>query len=119
MTPKVIGQSEIRSILAFQIHGYNLKVYITQKMTNKSFYTMTEVFDITFPRSIQEVNSFTNRKNIESLISLYKVFWSNCCVAKQDKAEPEKLESSGFDISTIQTIKDGSMDCSRKCSLKY
>lgn len=59
------------------------------------------------------------KKNIESLIFLYKVFWTRCCVTKQDEAELKEPESSSFDISTIQVIKDGSMDRSRECPLKY
>ncbi|KAI9252799.1 hypothetical protein EDC94DRAFT_274576 [Helicostylum pulchrum] len=62
---------------------------------------------------------FTNRKNTESLISLYKVFWTRCCVTKQDEGELKEPEFSSFDISTIQVIKDGFMDRSRKCPLKY
>lgn len=79
---------------------------------------MTEIFEIIFPESIQELDSFTTRKNIESLISLYKIFWANC-VTKQDEVELGGPESSGFDILTIQSIKDGSMDRLRECSLKY
>lgn len=75
-------------------------------MPDSAFYTMVELFEITFPRSIQEVDLLTSRKTIESLISLYKVFWKICCVKKQDKDEAKEHASSGFDISTIQIIKD-------------
>lgn len=40
-------------------------------------------------------------------------------MTKQDEAELKEPESSSFDISTIQVIKDGSMDRSRECPLKY
>ncbi|KAI9477696.1 hypothetical protein BDB00DRAFT_879399 [Zychaea mexicana] len=44
MNAKAVEKSKLCGVLGFQIHGYNLKVYITQKMPNSSFYTMTEFF---------------------------------------------------------------------------
>lgn len=79
---------------------------------------MTEVFEIIFPNSVQAVDLFTNRKNIGSSISLYKVFWANC-MTKQEEVELEEPRSLGFGISTIQSIEDGCMDRSRECPLKY
>ncbi|KAI9335214.1 hypothetical protein BD770DRAFT_332511, partial [Pilaira anomala] len=118
MTSKAIGGSETRSILTFQIHGYNLKVYITQKMPKSLFYTMTEVAEIEFPKSIQDIDSFIKRKNIEALISVYKIFWGVCCETKKDEAENEP-ESPALDISTIKCINEGSKDRSRECPFKY
>lgn len=67
-------------------------------MPNGSFYTMTEIFETTFPKSIQEVDSFTNRKNIEPLISLYKLFWANCMTKQDEEVELKESRSPGFDI---------------------
>lgn len=79
---------------------------------------MVELFEIKFPQSVQELDTFTSRKNLESLISLYKVFWENCCKGK-DAEDKKKEFEPGLDLSTIQTIRDGVMDRSRDCQLKY
>ncbi|KAI8140817.1 hypothetical protein BJV82DRAFT_690334 [Fennellomyces sp. T-0311] len=79
MNFKAISKSKMSDVLGFQIHGYNLKVYLTQKMPNSPYYTITEVLAITFSKSIQELDSLTSRANIESLLSFDTVFWTICC----------------------------------------
>ncbi|KAI7852254.1 hypothetical protein BDC45DRAFT_424987, partial [Circinella umbellata] len=75
MNVKTLKKSNMDAILAFQIHGWNLKVYITQKMPDTPFYTMTELLSIPFPKSVEQLDAFTTRNNLESLVCLYKVFW--------------------------------------------
>ncbi|KAI7897250.1 uncharacterized protein EV154DRAFT_409921, partial [Mucor mucedo] len=53
------------------------------------------------------------------LVFQIHVFWTGCCVTKQDEAELKELEFSSFAISTIHDIKGGFMNRSQECPLEY
>lgn len=82
---------------------------------------MTELLDIQFPRSIQELDSFTTKKNIEALLSLYQEFWNKCAqiTTEEEISDEEDSVSPCLDISTIQKIKDDCIDRTRESTLKF
>ena len=87
-------------------------------MPDTPFYTMTELLSIPFPKSVEQLDAFTTRNNLESLVCLYKVFW-NHCVKNRDEEKTEEPTSPCLDLSTIQAIKEGSVDRTRECALEY
>ncbi|KAI9343407.1 hypothetical protein BD770DRAFT_447431 [Pilaira anomala] len=68
--PNIASLANDHLRLAKAVHESHLKVDGTQKIPDSQFYTMTEIFEMVFSRSMQELGSFKSRKNIESLISL-------------------------------------------------
>ena len=87
-------------------------------MRNAQFYTMTELVSIPFPKSVEQLDAFTTRINLESLLCLYQVFW-NHCAKKRNKEKSEESISPCLDLSTILAIKEGSIDRTRECLLEY
>ncbi|KAG2219644.1 hypothetical protein INT45_012345 [Circinella minor] len=87
-------------------------------LVDAPFYTMTELLSIPFPKSVEQLDAFTTRNNLESLVCLYKVFW-NHCVKNRDEEKTEEPTSPCLDLFTIQAIKEGSIDRTRECALEY
>ncbi|KAI8883731.1 hypothetical protein K501DRAFT_162645, partial [Backusella circina FSU 941] len=52
----VIDINKLDGALAFQIHGFNIIVYI-QKLTTKGIYTFIEIVNLCFPRSLDILSS--------------------------------------------------------------
>ncbi|KAI8143154.1 hypothetical protein BJV82DRAFT_102605 [Fennellomyces sp. T-0311] len=123
LNKKPLMNSSLKAAIAFQIHGYRTKVYMTKPIAGSTILTMTEVLSMKFPRSVEELDMFVTRHNLERLVHLHDVFWGNCFVGNdnQHTETPEKKgdECSTFDFYTTDSIRQSSPDRRRRCSLRY
>ena len=96
--------------------GYHMSVYISKLIPDTAITAMVQVFEIQFPRSVQEVDGFATQDNLDTLVHLYDVFWSNC--PYRDSSAASTL-STGFELSTIHRIRQSTTNRSRPNVLRY
>ncbi|KAG2220989.1 hypothetical protein INT45_004608 [Circinella minor] len=109
------ASAELNASFSFQIHGYNLKAYITTTISNTSITSMLEILSLEFPKSVEDLHSFVSRQSLDKLVRLHKVFWNNCLQEKNDGSSQE----STLDIAVLHAIKQSSPDRSRKNTNQY
>ncbi|KAI7851209.1 hypothetical protein BDC45DRAFT_516710 [Circinella umbellata] len=105
----------LNASFSFQIHGYNLKAYITTTIPNTSITAMLEILSLEFPKSVQDLHSFVSRQSLDKLVRLHEAFWNNCLQEKNDCSSQE----STLDIAVLHAIKQSSPDRTRKNTNQY
>ncbi|KAI7846892.1 hypothetical protein BDC45DRAFT_46507 [Circinella umbellata] len=113
---KALVDSQLNAVLMFQIHGHHMSVYVSKFIPGTKIAAMVQIMEMQFPRSVQEVDGFATQDNLDTLVHLYDVFWSNCPC--ENSCNSPTL-STGFDLATINNIRQSTADRSRPNVLRY
>ncbi|CEG75933.1 hypothetical protein RMATCC62417_10904 [Rhizopus microsporus] len=76
-TKNAIDVNKLDGALAFQIHGFNINLYLLQ-LTAKGIYTFKEITHLRFPQSLEDLPSLFTLINIKKLFGINNVFWRYC-----------------------------------------
>jgi hypothetical protein len=102
-------------ILTFQINGFQLIFYMTQKMHDR-FYTMIEIGRVRVPDSLSTIQSFVTLKNLQVLLQVTQLFWYCCHVVPSPN---DALPSPSLDIGTLLNMVSNSSSKYRDCPIQY
>ncbi|KAG1149547.1 hypothetical protein G6F37_000157 [Rhizopus arrhizus] len=72
-----VDANKLQAAMTFQINGYNITFFLT-RLRHDGMYLMQEIGQLTFPRSLEELVSFVNLKNIRTLLMITEAFWRLC-----------------------------------------
>lgn len=106
---KSIDNGCLEASLCFQIHGFRIVFYLTRLDYDK-LYTMTQIGTLDFPRSLDDMSSFTCPKNLRTLLQVTKAFWQHC-----HKAKTPSLQTKSIDLGFVLHFLDSHKDRRREC----
>ncbi|KAI8377421.1 uncharacterized protein BYT42DRAFT_497693, partial [Radiomyces spectabilis] len=75
-----------------------------------------EIGQTTFPRSLEELASFINSKNIRTLLMVTETFWRSCRPLEGEELEETKRRPTH---SSIYSLIDSTKDRHRYCALRF
>ncbi|KAI8639746.1 hypothetical protein BD408DRAFT_257710 [Parasitella parasitica] len=94
-------------ILAFQINGFQLIFYVTQRIHHR-FYTMIEIGRVKVPDSLLSIQSFATLKNLQILLRVTQIFWHCCHSVPFPNDSPLLSHSSSLGIDTLLNMANSS-----------
>ncbi|KAG0825006.1 hypothetical protein G6F18_010609 [Rhizopus arrhizus] len=105
-------------ILAFQINGFQLIFYVTQRIHHR-FYTMIEIGRVKVPDSLLSIQSFATLKNLQILLRVTQIFWHCCHSVPFPNDSPLLSHSSSLGIDTLLNMANSSNFKYRNCPIQY
>ncbi|KAG1170535.1 hypothetical protein G6F70_008132 [Rhizopus microsporus] len=72
-----VDVNKLKAALTLQINGYNIAFFLTH-LQHDGMCLVQEIGQLTFPRSLEELASFVNLKNIRTLLIVTETFWRLC-----------------------------------------
>ncbi|KAI9314157.1 hypothetical protein BX666DRAFT_1970969 [Dichotomocladium elegans] len=85
MNKEVLMKAKKKAAIAFQIHGWNVQVYVSTTVPGTGISVFAEVMTFTFPKSLHELDGFMTTTNMNLLVQLYHIFWDNCLEPRDQK----------------------------------
>ncbi|KAI9261944.1 hypothetical protein EDC94DRAFT_635030 [Helicostylum pulchrum] len=110
-----IDINKLQAALTFQIHGFHVTFFLT-RLRHDGMYIMQEIGDLTFPRSLEELVSFVNLKNIRTLLMISEAFWRLCRPLSDSESWEAKRRPTH---PGIYSLIDSSKNRHRYCSLRF
>ncbi|EIE90692.1 hypothetical protein G6F46_005654 [Rhizopus delemar] len=114
-TKDTIDENKLYASLSFQIHGFNVTFFLT-RLRHDGIFVMQEIAHMTFPRSIEELASFINMKNLKMLLKITEAFWRLCAISDNEgliKAHARPTHPS------LYCLIDATKDRRRLCSIRF
>ncbi|KAI9493281.1 hypothetical protein BDB00DRAFT_788128 [Zychaea mexicana] len=74
-----VDANKLQAALTFQINGFNITFFLTRLRQENGL--------LTFPRSLDELASFVNLKNIHTLLAVTDTFWRLCRTMKEEEVD--------------------------------
>ncbi|CAO3658616.1 unnamed protein product [Rhizopus stolonifer] len=110
-----VDVNKLQATLTFQINGYNITFFMT-RLRHDGVYLMQEIGQLTFPRSLEELASFVNLKNIRTLLMVTEAFWRLCRPLNEEEFWETKRRPTH---PTIYSLIDSTKDRYRFCALRF
>ncbi|CAO3693949.1 hypothetical protein G6F70_006362 [Rhizopus microsporus] len=106
-----VDVNKLQAAMTFQINGYNITFFLT-RLRHDGMYFMQEIGQLTFPRSLEELASFVNLKNIRTLLMVTETFWRLCRPLQDEEFwETKRRPTHPATYSLIDSTKDRRRFC--------
>jgi hypothetical protein len=114
LTKDTLDQNKLEGALSFQIHGFHVTFFLT-RLRHDGMYIMQKIGEMTFPRSLEELTTFVNLKNMRTLLRVSEAFWrTRVSLSDTDHWETKRRLTH----LAIYSLIDGRKDRHRLCSLR-
>ena len=110
-----IDSNKLQAALTFQIHGFNITFFLS-RLRHDGIYLMQEIGQLTFHRSLKELVSFVNLKNIRTLLMITEAFWRLCRPVNDGESCETKRRPTH---PSINSLIDATKDRHRFCAFRF
>ncbi|KAI8092010.1 hypothetical protein BDF21DRAFT_377051 [Thamnidium elegans] len=110
-----IDMNKLQAALTFQINGFNIIFYLS-RLRHDGIYIMQEIGRLAFPRSLEELASSVNLKNIRTLLMVTEAFWRLCQPVNDEELWKTKRRPT---YPAIYSLIHATKDRRRFCALQF
>ncbi|CEG82392.1 hypothetical protein RMATCC62417_16467 [Rhizopus microsporus] len=107
----------IKSVLCFQIHGFDIVFYVAN-LSNKGIYTFSLLAIMKSARSVEDFPKFINVKTISQLLQVNQCFWNHCYTQEQCPNLKSKMIQE-VDYSALDSFIHDKYSNTRLCPIKF
>ncbi|KAG1048826.1 hypothetical protein G6F43_008808 [Rhizopus delemar] len=117
LSQRSININSVKSVLCFQIYGFEIVFYIAN-LSNEGVYTFSQLAMVEFPRSVEELPKFVNMKTISQLLRVSQCFWNHCNTQEQCPNLKSKMVQE-VDYSALDSFICNKYSVARPCPIKF
>jgi hypothetical protein len=93
------------------IAGFNITFYMVS-LPHSGIYTMVNIGQLKFPRSLEEIDTFATVPNLLLLLWITESFWRDCCLVENPEELAKKKRPTYKELySAIDMSQDSSLTC--------